>query len=447
MNQELARYFDNRNEHGRGDGGLTEPGVPEPVLGAEPSVAQPEGVREPTLPPPPEAGPVGPVDPPAAGAPTVRPNDSGAHRAPEAEAGLGVDAAVTQVLPQVLPDAPQETGAPPRRAAVSAPVWTGAAPPASAAATWAAPAQSAIRRTELVKARRVPPEMGWRKALYLSSFHLINLGAGPAERLLRDQIARAGSNIPGNYQVAVVSAKGGVGKTRVTAGMGTAFGIYRTEPVLAIDANPTYGSLGELIDSSAGASIREFVSDPRLDTYPKARKYTGKNPQGLEVLAGNQNVANPLALSAQLFSDVLAQTRRFYQLSLIDCGGEIEHPVMGSVFNEVDALVIVGTMNYDGAKAAEKTLDWLEARNAHELMRRSVLVLNDAYNCADKRFVTAVTNSLAPRVGTVKTIPWDKHLRDAAEFDFDALQRRTQLAFIDLAATLADGFTTADVER
>ncbi len=300
-----------------------------------------------------------------------------------------------------------------------------------------------LRVDELVKSRKLPPDMGWRKTVYALTGHLLNLGAGPAERRLRDQIAAISANIPGNYQIGIVSVTGGIGKTRTTAGIGTVFALYRTEPVVAIDANPTYGNLGRLIDPHATASIREFMADTQMVAYPKARSYTGKNPKGLEVLAGNQNMANPLALSAKLFTDTLSRTQRFYQLALIDCGPDIEHPVMEGVFSAVNALVIVGAMNFDGAVAAEQTIDWLATRNAHELLSRSVVVLNDVYHCQNEKFVTTVRNSLGRRVGAVKTIPWDVHLRDGAVLDFDALRRPTQLAYIDLAAWLAQGFTTA----
>ena len=300
-----------------------------------------------------------------------------------------------------------------------------------------------LRVDDLVKSRKLSPDMGWRKAVYTLTGHLVNLGAGPAERRLRDQIAAIGTNIPGNYQIGIVSVTGGIGKTRTTAGIGTAFALYRTEPVVAIDANPTYGNLGRLIDPHATASIREFMADTQMVAYPKARSYTGKNPKGLEVLAGNQNMANPLALSAKLFTETLSRTQRFYQLALIDCGPDIEHSVMEGVFSAVDALVIVGAMNFDGAVAAEQTIDWLATRNADELLRRSVVVLNDVYRCQNEKFVTTVCNSLGQRVGAVKTIPWDAHLRDGAVLDFDALRQPTRLAYVDLAAWLAQGFTTA----
>jgi MinD-like ATPase involved in chromosome partitioning or flagellar assembly len=325
----------------------------------------------------------------------------------------------------------------------TAPHWHTSAPlPATAPFTPSAPS-AALRPDELVKQRKLPPEMGWRKGVYVGTGHLVNLGPGPGERALREQIDRIGSNIPGNYTIAVVSIKGGVGKTRTTACLGTVYATYRTEPVLAIDANPTYGSLGRVIDAHATASIREYLADDQVNTYPKARSYTGKNRQGLEVLAGNQNVANPLPMADELFTDTLNSTQRFYQLTVVDCGNHIEHSVMRGVLGAADSLVIVGTLNYDGAEAAERTIDWLTARDLHPLLRRSALVLNDINDCFNGEFYEKVRERLEPRVGGMTFIPFDKHLRDGAELDFDALRTPTRRAYIKLAAWLASGFATA----
>ncbi len=319
----------------------------------------------------------------------------------------------------------------------SAPVWD-----ASGSSFADASNAPALRAEDVVAARKLPPEMGWRKAVYLGSAKTINLGAGPAEQRLREQIDLIKTNIPGNYLIGVVCVRGGVGKTRTTAGVGTAYAIHRkNEPVLAIDANPTYGALGRLIDPTATASIREFLADNNLHSYPMARHYTGKNKPGLEVLGSNQNVANPFDLSPDAFKAVLGRVRRFYQLALVDCGPEIEHPVMQAVLSQVDSLIIVGTMNFDGAAAAETTIKWLAARSEYQaLLRRSALVLNDVYNCADKDFLAKVRETIGQRVGGVTSIPWDKNLRDSPQLDWDALRRETQYAYLDVAAWLAQGF-------
>lgn len=309
----------------------------------------------------------------------------------------------------------------------------------------AAEAPSRLRADDasLVRSRKVPPAMGWRHAVWVGSAHAINLGAGAYEQALLDDKALIASNIPGNYQIAFLSVRGGVGKTATTAGVGTAFAKYRTDQVIAIDANPTYGGLGRLIDPRATTSIAEFSRDEKITGYPMARQHTGKNPQGLEVLPSNQNVSNQFQLTSGVFGATLSRTRRFYQLALVDCGPEIEHEAMNAVIGSADALVIVGTMNYDGAAAAETTINWLAARNKHDLLRRSVLVLNDIYNNAAKPFVEKVNQTLGKRVGSVATVPWDEHVRDAAVLDWEALRKPTERAYISVAATLAKGFPTA----
>ena len=295
----------------------------------------------------------------------------------------------------------------------------------------------------LVRSRKVPPAMGWRHAVWVGSAHAINLGAGAYEQALLDDQALIASNIPGNYHIAVLSVRGGVGKTATTAGVGTAFAKYRTDQVIAIDANPTYGKLARRVDPKVTASIVEFTNDHNITGYPMARQHTGKNAQGLEVLASNQNVANQFQLTRGVFGAALSRTRRFYQLALVDCGPEIEHEVMGAVIGAADALVIVGTMNYDGAEAAETTINWLAARNKHDLLRRSVLVLNDIYDNSAKPFVEKVNQTLGKRVGSVATIPWDEHVRDAAVLDWGALRKPTVRAYISVAAMLGKGFPTA----
>jgi hypothetical protein len=98
-------------------------------------------------------------------------------------------------------------------------------------------------------------------------------------------------------------------------------------------------------------------------------------------------------------------------------------------------------MNFDGAAAAETTIKWLAARSEYQgLLRRSALVLNDVYDCADKDFLAKVRETIGQGVGGTTMIPWDPHIRDSAQLDFPALRRTTQLAYIELAAWLSQGF-------
>lgn len=299
-----------------------------------------------------------------------------------------------------------------------------------------------IQVGEVVKPRREPPTIGWRKTVYTATGTLVNLGAGKHERDLRDWTARITSNIPGNYQIAAVSMKGGVGKTRVTAAVGSVFAHHRGGGVIAVDADDTGGRLGGFIDPATTATVREFLADPDALTHPKTRSYTGRNRERLEVLASHQNVASEFAFDEQAFFDTISRTRRIYQLALVDCAA-MKGDVFKAVLSSSDALMILGSCTVDGGLMIEKTVNWLAARRGHELLKRSVIVLNDANRSATPKFINHVTETLGKRVKKVMTVPWDRHLRDAATLDFPALRKDTQEALLELAAVLGDGFATA----
>ncbi|SOJ57041.1 ESX-1 secretion-associated protein EspI [Mycobacterium simulans] len=418
---------------------------PVPDTGAPPA----SGTEGAHAAPPPPAAPYGPPARPSSVPPpqTGHPNAVPWSRAP----GMDVSPPSGPISQQPAPipprpqfdqrnqaPAPPQRWAPPRIDPTQR--W---APRADLQTAGSAPTRH-VQVEEVFKRRREPAEIGWRKAVYACTGGLVNLGAGPYERQLRDWKARVTSNIPGNYQIASVSVKGGVGKTRVIAGVGTVFADVRGEHPIAIDGDTTYGGLGRFVDPKALTSIRDFLAAKEVVVdYPKARHFTGQNPQGLEVLAGNQNVANPMDLDAATFFETISLARRFYQLTLVDCGSEVETEFFKAVLSVSDALMIIGSCTAEGGLAIETTVDWLAARNGHELLKRSVIVLNDTHDSANKAFIAHITETVGPRVRSVKVIPWDPHLRDADTLDFPALRKRTKLAFLELAAELAEGFPTA----
>ena len=134
----------------------------------------------------------------------------------------------------------------------------------------------------------------------------------------------------------------------------------------------------------AGSSIRKDENGTRVFgrqrpvTHPRTRLYTGLNEQGLEALAGHQNVASEFDFDKKALDETLGRTRRIYQLCLVDSAEDGKRSLQGGV-SASDALMIVGSCNAEGGLAVETTVDWLAARRGHELLKRSVIVLNDAH--------------------------------------------------------------------
>jgi len=91
------------------------------------------------------------------------------------------------------------------------------------------------------------PRSGWRWLVWVVTFGLWNLGESPADVRRRQLVARVNQTIRGDYKIAMLSLKGGVGKTTTTVGLGSTFASLRGDHVIAADANPDRGTLASRI--------------------------------------------------------------------------------------------------------------------------------------------------------------------------------------------------------
>ncbi|MGH3561090.1 MAG: MinD/ParA family ATP-binding protein, partial [Mycobacterium sp.] len=106
-------------------------------------------------------------------------------------------------------------------------------PVQGSAASWSY--VDAIRSSELVPTRQIPPQRGWRKAIYIGSFKLINPGQSPDERYQAELETKVRSLLRGTHKIAVLG-KGGVGKSTIAASVGSIFAELRLyDRVVAID--------------------------------------------------------------------------------------------------------------------------------------------------------------------------------------------------------------------
>ena len=89
----------------------------------------------------------------------------------------------------------------------------------------------------------------------------------------------------GCYRIALLSLKGGVGKTTTTVTLGSTFAALRGDRVIAVDANPDRGTLSQKVPSETPATVRTLLRDEsRVRTYGDVRAYTSQNRHRLEVL-------------------------------------------------------------------------------------------------------------------------------------------------------------------
>ncbi|MGQ0630144.1 MAG: MinD/ParA family ATP-binding protein [Sporichthyaceae bacterium] len=293
---------------------------------------------------------------------------------------------------------------------------------------------------KVLKQRRPPPGRGWRKGLLMSTG--INLGPSPKELTVAGFEDRVRTVIPGCHQLAVISLKGGVGKTTTAAALGSVFASVRGDRVIAIDANPDRGTLGDKIVSiRKHATVREFVARAStLDRYSAVREFTAQAESRLEVLASESDPMSSLAFSEndyRIISDVL---ERFYNLILTDCGTGLLHSAMVGVLAKTDQVVIVSSASLDGARSASATLDWLEAHGYGELAKESVTVVTSVRPRADAVQLDEIVDHFARRTRAVVAVPYDPHLAEGGQINLARLSKGAYQAYLELAAEVADVF-------
>jgi MinD-like ATPase involved in chromosome partitioning or flagellar assembly len=302
-----------------------------------------------------------------------------------------------------------------------------------------------LSTTSLLRQFKPPPSEGWRRLLYELSGHLINVGESPRIVRYNNLVVQANRPLQGCYRIALLSLKGGVGKTTITATLGATFATIRGDRVVAVDANPDRGTLSQKVPLETPATVRHLLRDAEgIQRYSDVRSYTNQGPSRLEVLASESDPAVSEAFSAEDYAGTVQVLERFYSLVLTDCGTGLMHSAMSAVLAKADTLIVVSSGSVDGARSASATLDWLDAHGHEELVRGSIAVINAIRPRSGKVDLQKVVDHFSRRCRAVRLVPFDPHLEEGAEIDLNRLKRETREALIELAAVVADGFPGDD---
>jgi MinD-like ATPase involved in chromosome partitioning or flagellar assembly len=321
--------------------------------------------------------------------------------------------------------------------------WSGGwMPPARSAPPAAAETSDSLTAESLRHGKRSPSGSGWRYRIYRATGGLLRLAESAADMRRRDLINRVRTPVAGgHHRVAVLSLKGGVGKTTTAVGLGATFATLRGDRVIAVDANPDRGTLSDKVRLETAATVRDLLNErDQIRRYGDARAFTTQAPSRLEVLASDRDPAVSVAFSADDYCDAARVLEHFYSICLTDCGTGLLHSAMSGVLRLADQIVVVSSPSVDGARSASATLDWLEAHNCGDLVRNGVVVLS-VIRPKSKSTVDLdrLEHHFAARCRAVARIPYDPHLEEGAEVDLELLTAETADAYLALAALVGDG--------
>ncbi|MFC9299027.1 SCO5717 family growth-regulating ATPase [Streptomyces sp. NPDC057011] len=266
--------------------------------------------------------------------------------------------------------------------------------------------------------------------------------AAEAERQRKLELIR--TPVMSCYRIAVISLKGGVGKTTTTTALGATLATERQDKILAIDANPDAGTLGRRVRRETGATIRDLVQAiPYLNSYMDIRRFTSQAPSGLEIIANDVDPAVSTTFNDEDYRRVIDVLGRQYPIILTDSGTGLLYSAMRGVLDLADQLIIISTPSVDGASSASTTLDWLSAHGYADLVSRSLTVISGVRETSKMIKIEDIVQHFETRCRGVVVVPFDEHLAAGAEVDLDMMRPKTREAYFNLSALVAEDFVRA----
>jgi MinD-like ATPase involved in chromosome partitioning or flagellar assembly len=235
---------------------------------------------------------------------------------------------------------------------------------------------------------------------------------------------------------ALISPKGGVGKTTSTFLVGNLLATHLKLRAIAVDANPDFGTLARLApdERRSERSLADLLEDAdRLHTAAELAPYVSRLPTGLHVLGAPRDAELTASLGPDRYGELVAFLATFYEVVLLDLGTGVAGPLARFAIERADQVVLVTTPEWVTSTVVLEALAHLQhdhttvAINKSHLRSAAIAVIEDRFR--------------AEHLHRAVTIPHDEQLAtmlDSGMYALEALGRPTRLAVKRLGLAVAE---------
>ena len=286
----------------------------------------------------------------------------------------------------------------------------------------------------LVRSRRPAPAQGWRGWVQRATGGLWSPPVPTA--VVRHRAAQVRCTVPltGSTRfVAVLSRKGGVGKTTTAALLGMTLAGLRADRIVALDANPDRGTLADRVPRQTPATVWDVVAGAdRVGTFTDMSSLVSRDPTRLDVIASETDPRKARSFREADYQRVAGLLTRYYSLVITDCGTDFTHETIPAILAYADAVVVVAAASVDEATLAGETLDMIAALGYPDLVRQAIVVVQSVSQSpvnADR-----VAAHFRGRARAVVHVPRDPHLAEGSVIEPGRLAAATRRAAVELGA-------------
>jgi MinD-like ATPase involved in chromosome partitioning or flagellar assembly len=200
------------------------------------------------------------------------------------------------------------------------------------AAAPAEPVPGQIVNPRTLTVRSVPAVMDRMRASWRATDYVHRLD----EAIVAPQLHRCAT-------IAVMSPKGGVGKTTTTTLLGSLLAQLRRDRIVAIDTNPDFGSLGRQLAPEHTIfvdDLHEVLDEPEL-TATALDNHLGRAAHGLMVLPAPTDPVRVSRLDAAAYTRVVRKLQQMVGVIVLDTGTGLHEPAARAALATADQVVLV----------------------------------------------------------------------------------------------------------
>ncbi len=240
--------------------------------------------------------------------------------------------------------------------------------------------------------------------------------------------------------IAVLSPKGGVGKTTISFVLGNLLASELHLRVVALDANPDFGTLAALAPDEyrTSRSLADLLADSdHIETPAELHPYVSRLPTGLHLLGAPAHAEVMAQMTPGLYARLIDFLEHFYEVVILDLGTGITGPLAQFAVDRSHQSIVITTPGWITAAGVLGAVRYLQ-------LERGTLVLNQASrgrNGGSREVIEE--NFRRQAVATKATIPYDDRLRnmlDTGTYSLADLRLTTRVPAKQLAAAVAGNF-------